>query len=187
MKKKTFNRMLLTRYLLVSVVVIAFAVVFSTFFFNYFYEKNIYEPAYKSAVSSVHIYLDQWGNTMLAYDSTYHGIVREVLLLLSDRIKNDPNISDEELSEMLDDFVSKKMLENIEQVNWYIISKEGVVTRTNYPDDLGLDIAHIVPTYWKRIDSIQKKRLSRRISRYRTKNKSATHFWILQTSRWKFS
>ncbi|MFO7881128.1 MAG: GGDEF domain-containing protein, partial [Kosmotogaceae bacterium] len=156
MKKKAFTKVLLTRYALVSVAVIAFAIIFSTFFFNYYYEKNIYEPAYKSAVSSVHIYLDQWGNTMLAYDSTYHGIVREVLLLLSDRIKNDPNISDEELSEMLDDFVSKKMLENIEQVNWYIISKEGVITRTNYPDDLGLNIAKVVPTYWNRIESIQK-------------------------------
>lgn len=156
MKKKTFNRMLLTRYLLVSVVVITFAVVFSTFFFNYFYEKNIYEPAYKSAVSSVHIYLDQWGNTMLAYDSTYHGIVREILLLLAQKIKNNQDLSDEKLSEMLNDFVSENMLEDIEQVNWYIISKEGVITRTNYPDDLGLDIAKVVPTYWKRIDSIQK-------------------------------
>ncbi|MFW6119972.1 MAG: hypothetical protein ACOC80_03610, partial [Petrotogales bacterium] len=156
MKKKPFTKMLLTRYVLVSAAVITFAIVISTFFFNYYYEENIYEPAYKSAVSSVHTYLDQWGNTMLAFDSTYHAIVRENLLLLSEEIKENPTISDEKISEMLDTFVIKNMLEDVDQVNWYIISKEGVVTRTNYHDDLGLDIAKVVPTYWKRIDSIKK-------------------------------
>ncbi len=156
MRKKPFTKVLLTRYLLVSVAVITFAIVISTFFFNYHYEKNIYEPAYKSAVSSVHTYLDQWGNTMLAYDSTYHAVVKEILLLLAEKIKVNPDISDEKMSEMLNDYISKNMLEDVERVNWYIISKEGVITRTNYPDDLGLNIAKVVPTYWNRIDSIAK-------------------------------
>ncbi|TYB93734.1 MAG: GGDEF domain-containing protein [Kosmotoga sp.] len=156
MKKRPFTKMLLTRYVLVSAAVITFAIVISTFFFNYYYQENIYEPAYKSAVSSVHTYLDQWGNTMLAYDSTYHAIVREILLLIAKEIKENPDLNDEKISVMLDNFVSKNMLEDVDKVNWYIISKEGVVTRTNYHDDLGLDIAKMVPIYWKRIDLIKK-------------------------------
>ncbi|MCD6546693.1 MAG: GGDEF domain-containing protein [Thermotogae bacterium] len=65
-------------------------------------------------------------------------------------------LSDEQISNLLKNEVEKKTLEYVREANWYLLSPEGVIERTNYLPDLGLNIAKVVPRYWKnRLKPIQ--------------------------------
>ncbi|OAA29452.1 hypothetical protein AT15_01915 [Kosmotoga arenicorallina S304] len=146
-RKFAMNNLLVFMLLLI-ITITSFFFIFGNFF------EDVKKHEYEAAISSVKTYLDQWGKTMIAFDATYHGIVKDMLLNLSSYLIKEPDLNDGDIDNLFMNYLSKKQLKDIQEANWYLISSDGVITRSNYTNDIGLDIANTVPTYWKRIEAI---------------------------------
>jgi len=86
----------------------------------------------------------------LAYRKSLHSALEK----LGPEFDNNQDITDETLSSKLKTFFPNT-LEEMDSVNWYIISNEGIITDTDYKSDLGLNIQEFTPKYWKSLTEIK--------------------------------
>jgi len=115
---------------------------------DHFYRKYVFQPLFKDTVTFVSSYIDQWQRTVKAFDASYNPIVRDLLNVLASELETYGELSDEQITEILAKRLETLSMQYIERVNWYLISPSGVIERTNYATDLGLNIASAVPRYW---------------------------------------
>jgi len=124
--------------------------------FSYFYRTLIFEPSFKATINTTFSHINQWQRTVQAFDISYKSVLKDLLNVISAQLEVNMELSDEQISNLLKNEVEKKTLEYVREANWYLLSPEGVIERTNYLPDLGLDIAKVVPRYWKnRLKPIQ--------------------------------
>ena len=124
--------------------------------FSYFYRTLIFEPSFKTTINTTFSHINQWQRTVQAFDISYKSVLKDLLNVISAQLEVNMELSDEQISNLLKNEVEKKTLEYVREANWYLLSPEGVIERTNYLPDLGLNIAKVVPRYWKnRLKPIQ--------------------------------
>ena len=124
--------------------------------FSYFYRTLIFEPSFKATINTTFSHINQWQRTVQAFDISYKSVLKDLLNVISAQLEVNMELSDEQISNLLKNEVEKKTLEYVREANWYLLSPEGVIERTNYLPDLGLDIAKVVTRYWKnRLKPIQ--------------------------------
>lgn len=146
-KLSLFN-VLFRKLILLSILTVFVISFVLTVFFNYFYSKYIFKPAFENTVNSVSSYIDQWQRTIKTFDLSYKPVLKNLLEILARQLEVVNVFSDQELTQILTDETEKLLLQYVDHVNWYLISPNGVIERTDYTKDLGLDIAKIVPRYW---------------------------------------
>ncbi|HEY8541208.1 MAG TPA: GGDEF domain-containing protein [Pseudothermotoga sp.] len=146
--KPSLQNLLLKRLVLLSAFIIIGISLFLTIVFNYFYQKYVFGPTFENIVSSVSSYIDQWQRTIKAFDTSYNPILKDSLNLSiwQSDVLND--LSDQQITEALTEKLANLSLQFVDRVNWYLINPGGVIERTDYLEDLGLDIAKAVPRYW---------------------------------------
>lgn len=115
---------------------------------DYFYRKYVFKPLFESTVTFASSYIDQWQKTVRAFDASYTPVVKELLNISEQGSDIFTTFSDEQITQVIAQKLEKVSSEYIERVNWYLINPNGVIERTNYAPDLGLDIAKVVLRYW---------------------------------------
>lgn len=125
------------------------AILFINLVFNRFYERHVFSPIFSSSVNSVIAYVDEWQRTVQSFDVAYKPFMKEILQGLARVMEENPGIPDEVISAFLSERIGSQEFQYVQKVNWYLISPQGVIERTDYPADLGLDLAKAVPRYWQ--------------------------------------
>ncbi|WP_041446458.1 hypothetical protein [Pseudothermotoga thermarum] len=64
-------------------------------------------------------------------------------------LKINPNALDEQIQNILENLWNKD-----EPINWYLINENGVIERTNYPPDLGLNLSLKI-FYWEKLSTLK--------------------------------
>ncbi len=136
------------KFILPSVLTIIATTLTLTAVFNHFYHKYVFEPTFENTVNSVSSYIDQWQRTVKTFDLSYKPVLKTLIDELAQQYGSKSIVSDRQLTQTLNDEVSRYLLQYVSGVNWYLISPGGVIERTDYTKDLGLDIAKAVPRYW---------------------------------------
>lgn len=134
--------------ILVSILVIIGISLTLTVVFNHFHRKYVFEPIFENTVNSVSSYIDQWQRTVKTFDLSYKPVLKTLIDELAQQYESKSIVSDRQLTQAVNDAMSKYLLGYVNGVNWYLINPSGVVERTDYTKDLGLDIAKAVPRYW---------------------------------------
>lgn len=146
--KPSLLNLLLKRLVLLSTFIIIGISLFLTIAFNYFYQKYVFGPTFENVVNSVSSYIDQWQRTIKAFDTSYNPILKDLLNLSIWQPDVLNNLSDQQITKALTERLENLSLQFVDRVNWYLINPDGVIERTDYLKDLGLDIAKAVPRYW---------------------------------------
>ncbi len=155
-KRNNLVRVLIRRHFKIMAVVLASVVLFTFLVFSYMYETIIFRPILKMTISEVELYLDQWRRTIEAFNLTYTPFTRDLLSAVHSELKDNPSISGVEISGIIKQRLRYYRPDFIKSIDWYIISPDGVVERTSYQPDLGLNLAKVIPTYWnRRVKSIK--------------------------------
>lgn len=154
--RRSFLRIVITRQILIASLAAIFTIMGMNVIFSYFYRTLIFEPSFKATINTTFSHINQWQRTVQAFDISYKSVLKDLLNVISAQLEVNMELSDEQISNLLKNEVEKKTLEYVREANWYLLSPEGVIERTNYLPDLGLDIAKVVPRYWKnRLKPIQ--------------------------------
>lgn len=148
MKIRPFVRILIGRYLWFALFVIVVIIVMTTFVLRYLYEHNVYKPTIEHTVSSIASFIEQWGNTLEAYQASFRTVLTDLLDHAYIAFEDNPTIRDDEIEKLMQGYLSLLTPQGTESANWYLISEKGIVSRTNYPEDLGFDFSNTIKTYW---------------------------------------
>ncbi len=81
-------------------------------------------------------------------------MLENILNSFREYIKNDHNKTDEEITQFLQLFYKEKKYPDVLMINWYYI-ENGIIKRSNYPGDIGLNIPQNTPGYWKTLENIE--------------------------------
>ncbi len=147
MKIRPFVRILIGRYLWFALFVIVVIIVMTTFVLRYLYEHNVYKPTIEHTVSSIASFIDQWGNTLEAYQASFRTVLTDLLDHAYTAFEDNPTIRDDEIEKLMQGYLSLLTPQGTESANWYLISEKGIVSSTNYPEDRGFDFSNTITTY----------------------------------------
>jgi len=154
--RRPFLKIVITNQILITVLATIFIIVIMSLLFSYFYRTLIFEPSFKTTINTIFSYVNQWQRTVQAFDMSYKSVLKNLLNTISAQLEVNTDLSDEQISNLLKNEIEKKTLEYVSEVNWYLLSPGGIIERTNYLPDLGLNIAKVVPRYWEsRLKPIQ--------------------------------
>lgn len=142
-------RVIFVRLFLTAVFMIIGISLVVTFSINHFHQKYVFKPLFENTITFVSSYINQWQRTVKAFDTSYKPVVKDLLNVLASKLETSDELSDEQITQLLTDKLETLSSEYIERANWYLINPNGVIERTNYATDLGLNLAKAVPRYWK--------------------------------------
>jgi N-glycosylase/DNA lyase len=126
----------LFRYFWVLAVVFAISLSISNIIFDEYYKSKIVKNFCLSVYNTTMESLDQWGEL---FEELYF-LTRDELSQILDEMysflkKSSP--TDQEISQKLHSLLKNRK----DKVNWYIINQSGIIERTDYATDLGIDIS----------------------------------------------
>lgn len=139
----------LFRYFWVLAVVFAISLSISNIIFDEYYKSKIVKNFCLSVYNTTMESLDQWGEL---FEELYF-LTRDELSQILDEMysflkKSSP--TDQEISQKLHSLLKNRK----DKVNWYIINQSGIIERTDYATDLGIDISE-KKDYWKVISGLK--------------------------------
>ncbi len=132
-----FRKNILTLFIVLAVLIFLFSMGFKVYFDYYVLSREK-----ESAYTSVKSFIEMGTNLLISYNKTYQGMIESFIEPLSEKYKESgiSGVEEELLKIEIDPYM-------IDEVNYYLI-QEGVITKTNYLPDLGLDIENVVPKFW---------------------------------------
>jgi len=111
------------------------------------YRKYIIDPLFTTIVESVISYQENWNQMITGFQQSYRQNMERILIDIATWYDSHPNVSDEQITQRINAHALCQVA-TIDKINWYIISHEGIIEKTNYESDLGLDFQETVPKYW---------------------------------------
>ncbi len=146
-KRKTLSKYFLSR-LSFSIVVIAVVILL----LNIVFVKLFKDFVHKNIVLTICNHVFKTTELMMLSLLDLHKVSKNELELILDTVydyfSSNPNSSDKEIEQLIAQLWRKD-----EPLNWYLISSNGIIERTNYPSDLGVDLS-MKKSYWERLSSL---------------------------------
>lgn len=140
----------LFRYAWVLIFIFVLSIMISILTFDNYYYSKVSSDFCFSTFKAVIWSLDNWAEvfkTLYKLDFySLEGALDEIYLFF----EKQPNATDEQIDEEL----SKIFEENIESINWYLINPFGVIERTDYATDIGVDLSKKA-NYWEKLASLK--------------------------------
>ncbi|HPE68361.1 MAG TPA: GGDEF domain-containing protein [Thermotogota bacterium] len=126
---------------------------FGNFSFMGFYNQFIFQPLFETNTQSVFTLQRTWNQTITGQNFSTHQFLAATLEHVAQQLSGPQKWQAQDISE----YLSRQIpgIPQLEDINWYLISPEGIIVQTDYPNDLGLDIPAVVPQYWKLLDKLQ--------------------------------
>lgn len=147
LKKRGFVYTLIkTQIITLAISLLLFLIIINVVF-DRGYKKYIFDPIFNTIVESVISYQENWSQMLTGFQESYRHNMAIILKDITLWFENNPDASHEKISEKIDSHYLNQD-SAIDTINWYIISKEGIIDKTNYENDLGLDLQKTVPKYW---------------------------------------
>ncbi len=140
----------LLRYAWFLVFILAFSIMISVLTFENYYRSRVSNVFCSSTFKAVTWSLNNWTDVLNALYKLDFYSLKQALDKLYLFFEREPNRTDEEINEEL----SRVFQENVQSANWYLINPLGIIERTDYATDMGLDLSK-KPDYWKRLVSLK--------------------------------
>jgi HD-GYP domain-containing protein (c-di-GMP phosphodiesterase class II) len=143
--------------LLIVAIIILLAVIFPI---NYLLSKEIYSLSQRINMQIVLSHIKQFDNSLKVIEDGYNPFIKDIILDFRDKIESDNfnNLSvaklEEYLQEVKEEFKPANILSN-KEINFYLIDSSGMIIKTNYHSDLGLDFSNY-PKLWRKIKGLNK-------------------------------
>ncbi len=158
MKKRGFVYTLVkTQIITLAISLLVFLIIINVVF-DKGYKKYIFDPIFNTIVESVISYQENWSQMISGFQETYRHNMKLILKDISEWYENNPNLSDELITTQINSHYLNNDI-TVDAINWYIISPEGIIEKTNYQSDLGLDLQKTVPKYWDVLKELEKKEI----------------------------
>jgi len=152
-KKGSFLfRLMKSQIIMISIFLVIFIFVTSIVFDNE-YHKNVFQPMLNTTVESIVAYQENWNKMISSFQLAYRKSLNAALMEMGTDYENNKDMTYEELSSKLKTFFPVN-LDEIDTVNWYVISNDGIIKATDYKSDLGLNIQELTPKYWQYLKEI---------------------------------
>ncbi len=147
MKKRSFvYELVKTQVITLAISLLIFLIIINVVF-EKGYRKYIFEPIFNTIVESVISYQENWSQMITGFQESYRHNMALILKDIAVWYNDNPSVDDEIISQKINShFLNQD--NTIDAINWYIISKEGIIEKSNYENDLGLDLQKTVPKYW---------------------------------------
>ena len=156
MKKRSFvYELVKSQIITLSISLLIFLIIINVVF-DKGYRKYIFEPIFNTIVESVISYQENWSQMLTGFQETYRHNMALILKDIAVWYENTPNVIEEQLSQQINAHYLNQD-KTIDNINWYIISKDGIIVKSNYENDLGLDLKNTVPKYW---DALKEMKLN---------------------------
>lgn len=158
LKKRGFVYTLVkTQIITLAISLLVFLIIINVVF-DKGYKKYIFDPIFNTIVESVISYQENWSQMISGFQETYRHNMKLILKDISEWYENNPNLSDELITTQINSHYLNNDI-TVDAINWYIISPEGIIEKTNYQSDLGLDLQKTVPKYWDVLKELEKKEI----------------------------
>ena len=154
LKKRGFIYALLKTQIITLAFSLLFFLIIINVVFDKGYKKYIFDPIFNTIVESVISYQENWHQMITGFQQTNRQKMDQILQDSATWYENNPEATDDQISQIIDShYLSQD--NTVEKVNWYVISNEGIIEKTNYENDLGLDLQKTVPKYWTFLNQLQ--------------------------------
>lgn len=152
-KARSILSVLTFKTLAALVVVLSCSVMLMLFIIENYYEKHIYEPVYNDCIESLGEYLSSINKTMTIYGQNYNLSLTGLLGEIKDHKHKDESF---DIGSYIRNYFDSKTSEDfISAINYYIISKDGIIEETDYATDLFMDFSKTTPKYWKTLNVLE--------------------------------
>lgn len=152
-KARSILAVLTFKTLAALVVVLSCSIMLMLFVLENYYEKHIYEPVYNDCIESLGEYLSSINKTMTMYGQNYNLSLTGLLGEIKDYRQKDEGF---DIGGYIKRYFDSKTTEDfISTINYYIISKDGVIEETDYATDLFMDFSKTTPKYWKTLNVLK--------------------------------
>jgi len=112
------------------------------------YRKYIFDPIFNTLINSVISYQKNWSEMIGGFQESYRS---QIQIILQDTVlwyEYNLEASIEQITARLHSQTINPD-HQIESLDWYLISNDGIIVQTNYPNDMGVDFSKTVPKYWE--------------------------------------
>lgn len=140
----------LLRYAWLLIFIFALSIMISILTFENYYHSKVSSDFCSSTFKAVIWSLNNWVEVFNTFYKLDFYFLKEALDRIYLFFEMKPNATDEQIHEEL----SKIFEENMESANWYLINPLGIIERTDYATDIGVDLSKKAH-YWKRLTSLK--------------------------------
>ncbi len=143
----------LSQYFVKNLIAFLLAIVVLIVLFNFTTIRLFNNFVQKNVVLTISDHLLKTAGLMMLSLTDLQNVANKnlenVLNSMYQQFKSNPNLSDDEIETLLN-----QLLQTNESIHWYLINKDGIIERTNYPNDIGLDLKKN-KIYWEKLSSLQ--------------------------------
>gem|GEM_PF-1195876 len=148
LKKRSFIYTLLKKQMITLALSLLLFLIVINIIFDKGYRKYIFDPVFNTLVNSVISYQKNWSEMNAGFQDSYRSQIKKILLDTTLWYENNRDASTQQITQKLQTY-SISPDQQTESLDWYLISKDGIIVQTNYPNDLGIELNQVVPKYWE--------------------------------------